>query len=71
MREILDLIKISYESNKFCLLEKNFKKVRGMKAKIDGITFIVINSNIATIEKSKTLHELIREQHDIFISQGR
>lgn len=67
MSKILGLIKVRYKDNKFYLLEVNSKKVKGLKLEVDCVTFVAINKNLECAEKSKTLHRLIKEHHNVHL----
>ncbi|AYD39602.1 hypothetical protein D4Z93_03405 [Clostridium fermenticellae] len=73
MSKVLNWIKIRYRGKRFYLLKVSFNKVKGFKVKTNGITFVVINKNMNPIERSKTLHKLVKEHHNIrlFCAAGK
>ncbi|MHC6178636.1 hypothetical protein ACYUJ6_02080 [Clostridium sp. JNZ X4-2] len=63
-----EYLKVKYRGNRFFILIRDLGKVKGMRYRVNGITFIVINEGKTKKERSKIFHSLIKRRDSIFIN---
>lgn len=57
--------KVKYRRHRFFILMRDLGKVKGMRYRVNGITFIVINERKASQERSRIFHSLIKRKDSI------
>lgn len=59
-----------YKGVKFTLAEQSFKDIVGVKARFDGMNFLVINIKQSQQIKSKMLHRLVKSKKDYLLKKA-